>query len=140
MMCLWMKCSLPLSSIKALMKNYPRNGEGLEAFVDASDTGYTMNEKPVETNGVSNGLKKLSVLNDDTHKSGVQVDVHHHTNGMTKNGVSTATKHVSGLEGVKDIDNDVNGTTENALTGVAFDGEINGAANGTNGHTNGFKI
>ena len=33
------------------MKSYPRNGEGLEAFVDASDTGYTMNDQPVEQNG-----------------------------------------------------------------------------------------
>ena len=50
-----------LKKHKSLMKNYPRNGEGLEAFVDASDTGYTMNNKPVEaeTNGASNGLKKL---------------------------------------------------------------------------------
>lgn len=26
---------------KELMKEYPRNGEGIEAYVDASDTGYT---------------------------------------------------------------------------------------------------
>ena len=31
---------------KEIMKEYPRNGEGLEAFVDASDTGYTDNRKP----------------------------------------------------------------------------------------------
>ena len=31
---------------KETMKEYPRNGEGLEAFVDASDTGYTDNRKP----------------------------------------------------------------------------------------------
>ena len=51
---------------KEVCKTYPRNGEGLEAFVDSSDTGYTLNEAPVETNGVSNGLKKINVLNDDT--------------------------------------------------------------------------
>ncbi|KAG8532292.1 uncharacterized protein KY384_003933 [Bacidia gigantensis] len=28
---------------KKLMQEYPRNGEGLEAYVDASDTGYTEN-------------------------------------------------------------------------------------------------
>jgi 3-dehydroquinate synthase len=33
---------------KELMKEYPRNGEGLEAYVDASDTGYTQNDVPVE--------------------------------------------------------------------------------------------
>lgn len=52
------------------MKSFPRNGEGLEAFVDSSDTGYTLNDKPVETNGASNGLKKLNVLNDDTSSNG----------------------------------------------------------------------
>lgn len=31
---------------KKLMKEYPRNGEGLEAYVDASDTGYTDNNEP----------------------------------------------------------------------------------------------
>jgi len=49
---------------KELMKEYPRDGAGLDAFVDASDTGYTMNDKPVEDamrdskkvmNGMSNG-------------------------------------------------------------------------------------
>ncbi|KNG49251.1 Dehydroquinate synthase-like protein [Stemphylium lycopersici] len=49
---------------KELMKEYPRQGAGLDAFVDASDTGYTMNDKPVEDamhdskkmmNGMSNG-------------------------------------------------------------------------------------
>ena len=49
---------------KELMKEYPREGAGLDAFVDASDTGYTMNDKPIEDvmheskktmNGMSNG-------------------------------------------------------------------------------------
>jgi 3-dehydroquinate synthase len=33
---------------KELMKEYPRNGEGLEAYVDASDTGYTQNDIAIE--------------------------------------------------------------------------------------------
>lgn len=33
---------------KELMKEYPRNGEGLEAYVDASDTGYTQNDVAIE--------------------------------------------------------------------------------------------
>jgi 3-dehydroquinate synthase len=43
---------------KEIMKQYPRNGEGIDAFVDASDTGYTLNDKPVEEviNGKSNGI------------------------------------------------------------------------------------
>ncbi|KAH7391930.1 hypothetical protein BKA66DRAFT_525692 [Pyrenochaeta sp. MPI-SDFR-AT-0127] len=49
---------------KKLMKEYPRHGAGIDAFVDASDTGYTLNDKPIEEamheskkvmNGLSNG-------------------------------------------------------------------------------------
>ncbi|CAO2648824.1 Nn.00g097730.m01.CDS01 [Neocucurbitaria sp. VM-36] len=49
---------------KELMKEYPREGAGIDAFVDSSDTGYTINDKPVEEamheskkvmNGLSNG-------------------------------------------------------------------------------------
>ena len=54
---------------KEVMKSYPRNGEGIEAFVDASDTGYTTNKKPVE-----------------------EVNGSAHTNGNTTNGTS----HVNG--------------------------------------------
>lgn len=52
---------------KELMKNYPRNGEGLEAFVDASDTGYTMNDQSAEqkTKGAISDALKACVLNDD---------------------------------------------------------------------------
>lgn len=55
-----------LKKHKEIMKNYPRNGEGLEAYVDASDTGYTLNDKPVEkkANGVNGALEK-SVIKDD---------------------------------------------------------------------------
>ncbi|KAF2015940.1 putative 3-dehydroquinate synthase [Aaosphaeria arxii CBS 175.79] len=35
---------------KEIMKNYPRNGAGIEAYVDSSDTGYTLNDVPVEKN------------------------------------------------------------------------------------------
>lgn len=46
---------------KELMKEYPRQGAGLDAYVDSSDTGYTINNKPVEeamheSNGVMNGM------------------------------------------------------------------------------------
>lgn len=59
-----------LKKHKELMKGYPRNGEGLEAFVDASDTGYTMNgEVAVLTNGHAKGLERAHVLNDDTRTS-----------------------------------------------------------------------
>lgn len=65
---------------KNLMKEYPRNGAGIEAYVDASDTGYSINRVPVENhmnvasssdsievskrhilpNGVVSGLKGLA--------------------------------------------------------------------------------
>ena len=110
-----------LKKHKQIMKGYPRQGEGLEAFVDSSDTGYTMNNKPVEQ---SNGdvTKKVKVLNDDT-KGGVKVlNGHGHTNGISGkavNGIPQATAYAPGPEG--------------------FDGLQNGAKNGhANGHMNGI--
>ena len=52
---------------KEIMKGYPRNGEGLEAFVDASDTGYTMNDQTAEQKikGAISAELKACVLNDD---------------------------------------------------------------------------
>ncbi|KAK5140113.1 hypothetical protein LTR04_003154 [Oleoguttula sp. CCFEE 6159] len=109
---------------KEIMKQYPRNGEGLEAFVDSSDTGYTMNNKPVEgkqSNGV-NGAMKKSVINDDTN--GGPVTNGGHANGTTGKH-SNATSHASGPEGVDGLQNPVtNGAN----------GHVNGQ---TNGHANG---
>ena len=46
---------------KELMKEYPRNGEGLEAYVDASDTGYTQNDVAIEdARAKDNVAEKLS--------------------------------------------------------------------------------
>lgn len=83
---------------KELMKSYPRNGEGIEAYVDASDTGYTVNHKsPQQANGTNgahtNGVNK-SVLNDDTKQS----------NGKTIDPKS-AKAHASGPEGVNGLQN-----------------------------------
>ena len=111
-----------LKEHKKLMKSYPRKGEGLEAFVDAGDTGYTLNDKPVEanghangaTNGATNGLKKLTVLNDDTKANGNGMHLNGHTNGAAQ-----AEKHASGPKGVDGIQNG------------------NGAPAGVNGHANG---
>lgn len=66
---------------KGFMKEYPREGAGIEAHVDASDTGYTMNKPAVNNHtnraampdtadgskkriipdGVVSGLKVLAV-------------------------------------------------------------------------------
>ncbi|KAF2650367.1 Dehydroquinate synthase-like protein [Lophiostoma macrostomum CBS 122681] len=68
---------------KEIMKEYPRDGAGLDAFVDASDTGYTLNDIPVEelmngkaTNGAVNGQKTNGI------------------NGKTSNGVVNGLKEV----------------------------------------------
>jgi 3-dehydroquinate synthase len=102
---------------KQIMKNYPRNGEGLEAFVDASDTGYTVNDKPVEngTNAVSNGLRKLNVLNDDTAGNSAFANGHGAADGKMTNGVSNATKHAAGPGSVHGF---TNGQAESAVNGV----------------------
>jgi 3-dehydroquinate synthase len=122
-----------LKKHKALMKNYPRNGEGLEAFVDSSDTGYTVNNKPVETNGISNGisngLKKLKVLNDDTHVNGAATNGHQNADGKMTNGVAKATKHAAAEEKPTGL--------ANGATDVPTNGFAKGIANGVNGHTNG---
>ncbi|KZL79472.1 3-dehydroquinate synthase [Colletotrichum incanum] len=57
---------------KDLMKEYPREGAGLEAYVDASDTGYTINGSSVEDESrkFMDGVEKV-VTNDDTVSNGV---------------------------------------------------------------------
>lgn len=96
---------------KEMMKNYPRNGEGIEAFVDASDTGYTMNGVAAEytngTNGHTNGTKP-SVLNDDAKNGTNGVEK---ANGVKTNGIKAATKHASGPEGVDGMQNGMQNTS-----------------------------
>jgi 3-dehydroquinate synthase len=48
---------------KEIMKDYPRNGEGLEAYVDSSDTGYTENAKVEEERIVEAAARKAGNLN-----------------------------------------------------------------------------
>jgi len=103
---------------KEVLKEYPRNGLGLEAFVDASDTGYTMNDKPVEdkTEGASEAVEKM-VINDDV------------SNGQ-KNGGLGAT-NVDGSTGEPQH-------AKKHAAGVDADSAITGeVVNGTNGHVNG---
>lgn len=101
---------------KELMKEYPRQGAGIEAFVDSSDTGYTMNDKPVEANGKA-PAETESILKDDAKASGaVNGDLHQYsTNGISQS--KDAMHQASGPEGV--------------------DGSQKGVTNGVNGHVNG---
>jgi 3-dehydroquinate synthase len=95
-----------LKKHKEICQTFPRKGLGLEAFVDASDTGYTKNATPVEKK-LSNGLKKLNVLNDDVQNDNV-------------NGFSA--EKAKGM---------ANGALNGSTNGV------NGKTNGVNGHSNG---
>ncbi|KAK0356915.1 hypothetical protein LTR91_003237 [Friedmanniomyces endolithicus] len=115
---------------KQVMKGYPRKGEGLEAFVDASDTGYTLNEKSVEkeTNGAADGLQKM-VINDDAADS----------NGGL--GAKDAVQHAAGVDADSaitngDVNGKANGTTNGTSNGTnaTTNGNTNGTTNGTNGH------
>lgn len=86
-----------LRTHKALMKSYPRRGEGLEAYVDSSDTGYTdlqqenlsVLERIVENaNGVKmNGsTPAVAVMNGNGHANG---NGYANGNGKMTNGSST---------------------------------------------------
>ena len=83
---------------KGLMQDYPRRGAGLEAFVDASDTGYTMNQKPSEVVNGHDGLQK-SIITDDVSNGICNDGVPTH-DGQATSDPSIATKHASGPEGV----------------------------------------
>ena len=95
---------------KELMKEYPRNGEGLEAFVDGSDTGYTENTK-TEVKAVEVAAAKAGSLNGNGAIHG----------GSVPNGYTNGT---------------ANGVKEKLMNG---NGAVNGLTNGANGYTNGSK-
>ena len=99
---------------KKLMQEYPCNGEGLEAFVDASDTGYTENNQS-EVKAVEKAAAKAGSLNGNGYVNGGIV-TNGHVNGHV-NGVNDSKKHLT------------NG----------HNGHIDGLTNGTNGFTNGSR-
>jgi len=70
---------------KKLMKEYSRNGEGLEAYVDASDTGYTENNKQ-EVDAIETAAGEAGSLNGNGHIHGGVV-MNGKTNG--ENGVKS---------------------------------------------------
>lgn len=96
---------------KKLMKSYPRQGEGLEAYVDASDTGYTVLGQPVE-NGQAAGLSKNSIQN--------------------------SISHASGPEGVDGLQSGGKGMANNYANGKP-NGHTNGYTNGASGVANSIK-
>ena len=98
---------------KELMKDYPRNGEGLEAYVDASDTGYTENAKMEQNEMTGNGALKSG-------QSKISTD---HVTGIP--GLMNGSHHLA-----EDIVRDMNGNVSATKPGLM---------NGLNGHTNGVN-
>ena len=94
---------------KKIMREYPRSGEGLEAFVDSSDTGYTDNNA-TEVKAVEVAAAKAGSLNGNGAIHG----------GKVPNG------HANGTNGIK----------EKMANG---NGHVDGLSNGSNGYTNGSK-
>lgn len=97
---------------KQLMKEYPRHGEGLEAYVDASDTGYTENNVR-EVEAIETAAEEAGVLNGDVAIHGGSVP-NGHANG-----------HIHGYS--------------NGVTGKVANGIAEGLSNGVNGFTNGSR-
>lgn len=78
---------------KLLMKEYPRNGAGIEAYVDASDTGYTVNAPPPESPVAAQKLSESnSVSKDRTFKGGVMNGL----KGLASNSHSTGLPALQG--------------------------------------------
>jgi 3-dehydroquinate synthase len=75
---------------KALMKEFPRHGAGVEAYVDASDTGYTENAKAEEERVVEAANKKAKL---NGHANGlVNGHANGHVNGHVNGMVNKTTK------------------------------------------------
>jgi 3-dehydroquinate synthase len=104
---------------KELMREYPRNGEGLDAYVDASDTGYTENANAEEERIVEAAAKKVGKLN------GVNRRVNGHTNGNTSGSLNGSAK-VNGAA-------KMNGTLSNGMSGNHDDSRSKTLGNGMNG-------
>ena len=94
---------------KKIMRNYPRAGEGLEAYVDASDTGYTENNDEA-TAALEEAAKGAGDLND--------------TNGIHAGSVPNG--QLNGSKGL--MDKIANGAPAE-----------NGLSNGMNGFVNGAR-
>ena len=111
---------------KELMKKYPRNGEGLEAYVDASDTGYTENDKLEEENTLEVAAKKAGQMNG----SNGHVDaINGHLNGS--NELANGINGIKGINGITGANGHVSGK---AVAKKVYLNGVNGHVNGINGH------
>ena len=107
---------------KELMKEFPRNGEGLDAYVDASDTGYTEVVK----------LKEEVMAEAATAKSG-KANTAKEINGI--NGVNSQANRVNGSYEKHGIANHINGCSNRFSENTKANG-IN-RVNGLNGKMGG---
>jgi 3-dehydroquinate synthase len=112
---------------KQIMKQFPRNGEGLDAFVDASDTGYTENNYD-ESKAIEEAASTAGNLNGHMNgANGVTSGANGHTNG-----------YHNGYEPNTIMNGEENGSTKPAKQLVLNEAE-RGLMNGVNGFTNGAK-
>lgn len=95
-----------LNRHKKLMQEYPRNGEGLEAYVDASDTGYTENNKQ-EEEAIETAAEEAGKLNGNGHIRGGVVQ-----NGHSNGEAGVKSKLANG--GINGVSNGTNGFTNGA--------------------------
>jgi len=104
---------------KKVMKSYPREGAGLEACVDSSDTGYTSNAKPAENGVKAKNLATKSVINDDVVDGLAPGGLGQNGNVDGKTGNKEhAVNHASGPEGVDGLANGSNGLSNGKANGV----------------------
>ena len=92
---------------KEIMKEYPRNGEGIEAYVDASDTGYTENNKSA-VQALEEAATEAGSLNENGRiKGGVvqngHANVYANGHGKKPNGVKE--KLANGTNGANGFTN-----------------------------------
>jgi len=92
---------------KEVVKSYPREGAGIEAFVDASDTGYTEgNEEAAQE--LAQAAKEAGSLNGGSNSS-------HVNGGIIMNGHANEEKVKNGLvNGTKGLTNGTSGLTNGA--------------------------
>lgn len=89
---------------KALMREYPRNGEGLEAYVDASDTGYTELDTASTKVGATNGSgppahsASSNGTNGTHHDTAAAVDANG-LNGLAKKSLNNGVTVRNGVDG-----------------------------------------
>lgn len=92
---------------KEVMKQYPRNGDGLEAYVDASDTGYT--------EGNETAVEELAKAASEAGNLNGSMNGKHVNGGIMENGHNGTDSIKSKLaNGDKGVTNGTNGFTNGA--------------------------